>query len=1047
VNKPQKKTFYLSTLSKLVTLACLSLASTSVFAAADVCGAGTTTISTNVADDFCELGSAESVVVNANITLNSSTAPVAVSAVTVDAGSVDNSGTISGAAIGVRVGTANKLTGSITNQSGATISGGTAEAILITGAGSAVDGSISNSGTLSGNTSAISLTAGGVVGVDIVNNSGATITGVNAEAILITGADSAVNGSISNTGTITGATSAISLTAGGVVAVNITNADSITGSNGAGIIVTGTNSAITGSISNDAGTITGSVNGIEVSAGGVIGSNVENKAGATITGVNQGILINNAGSAINGAINNAGTITRTASGGNGIGILDSAAVKGGITNSGTISNFNNAIAITQGGSLVGGIANTGTLSGASTGIYLIDNATADAITNTGTIANGTYGIYLTQGVNAGSVTVGSITNTNAISGSTSGIELLTSANVTGDINNSGTITGGTYGIRITGGSSVARIVNTGTIKGTTAVELNGGLGTKINVINSSLLDGAVILGDNILNINGTSSRITGLVTGTAGSTINVNGTFTTEADFTNTGTTTFNIANTGRLNLNDGVNITTSTLSNEGTLAIVDGNATTITGGYTQATGGVLEVGVSSRSSYGALSVTGAADFTASGAIDLKVSANETLSKGVLAGVVKAGSLTVGTLTVSDDSALWKFNAAVNGNNIDINVLQERTIIDAVTNTGSSASLGVASILDGFINRSPVPTGDMATVINALNTLTTESSLANAAAQLTPSFSGGVALASLNLTSGGAEVISNRITQISGLSSGDAASGSYVWVQPFGSRTSQDARGSVYGYKANTTGIAIGGDVGLNNDWRVGGAVSYVRANINDDTIVQNESLDIEAYQASVYGSGKWLGNTRLNLQASLGTNSNESQRSITFSSLNREAKGDFNSWNMQLKGEVMYEPYSLNATTTFTPSVGVDYRYVSVDGFTEKGAGAANLDVDSASEDSLVLSIGGHLTHHISNSAILTANLGVGHDFMADQSSVTSTFTGGGASFQTEGIAPASTVVKAGLGMKIQTASNLEVSAGYNIEARNDFDNQSLSVKLRWPF
>ena len=539
----------------------------------------------------------------------------------------------------------------------------------------------------------------------------------------------------------------------------------------------------------------------------------------------------------------------------------------------------------------------------------------------------------------------------------------------------------------------------------------------------------------------------GLVTGANGSTINVNGTFTTENNITNTGTTTFNVASNARLNLHDGVNITTSTLSNAGTVGIVDGTSTTITGGYTQATGGVLETGVSSRTSYGVLNVTGTADFTASGVINLKVSPTETLSTGVLAGVVKAGTLTAGAFTVNDDSALWKFNAAANGNNIDINVLQERTIVNSVINTGSSAATGAATVLDGFINRNPVSTGDMATVINSLNSITSESGLGNAAERLTPSLGGGVALAALNLSNGGAQVISNRISQFNGLSSGDAASEQFLWVQPFGSWTEQNTRGTVYGYDANTTGLMIGSDVNINNGWRVGGAIAYAKSNINDNTSALSESLDIETYQATVYGGGTITGNTSLNLQVSVGTNNNQSQRNITFASLNREAKGDFNSWNVQLKGDVEYGAYSLGAKTTLTPVVGVDYRYVNVDSYTEKGAGAASLDVDGTSEDSLVLSVGGRLAHQVSDDAILTAHINVGHDFMADQSSVTSTFTGGGPSFQTEGLEPASTVVKAGVGMRVQTNSNLEITGRYNIEARNDFDNQSLSVRLRWPF
>jgi outer membrane autotransporter protein len=740
-------------------------------------------------------------------------------------------------------------------------------------------------------------------------------------------------------------------------------------------------------------------------------------APGSLTGASHGVSVLAAGA---GSIDNAGTI----SGGQGIGIGPGYTLTGGITNSGTISDTGSTagILVIGGGAAVGGnITNSGTISGGNYGIAVVTNANvAGTIINNsgGSITGSNYGVIVSS-----DATVGGITNNASITGTNFGIYLGMTSTITN--NASGTVTGGTAAITALANGSI--VIN-----------------------NSGLLDGAVLLENNTLNLDGTTGRITGLVTGAAGSTINVNGTFTTENDFTNTGATTFSIQSGGRLNLDDTANITTATLTNAGTLSVADGDGATITGDYTQAVGGVFEFGASDLLSYGNLAVTGTADLTASGALSVNVGAGDTLAVGnVLTSVLTAATLNAGALTVTDNSAIWNFSAAVNGGGtgIDITTLQELTVIDAVTSTGSSASTGVASVLDNFISGTPAPTGDMTTVVNALNTLTTEQSVANAAVQLTPSNSG-VALTMLNLQQmGGSQVVSKRIAQMSGASSGDVAPDRYLWAQPFGGWMTQDTRGGVYGYDSNTTGLAIGTDAKVNNHWRLGGAVSYARTDVGDNTPVLSNSLDIETYQATIYASGTVLGDKTLNLQASLGTNDNDSERRIFFGGLNRKAKADFDSWQTQLVAEMVYGPIGMNTKTALTPVVGIEYSYVTVDGYTEKGAGAANLDVDSSSEDSLVLSIGGRLAHQLNGDTTLTAHLDVGHDFMADQSSVNSSFTGGGAIFRTEGIEPASTVLNAGVGMTMLKKDNLEISANYDIEARSDYDNQSASVKLRWQF
>ena len=92
-------------------------------------------------------------------------------------------------------------------------------------------------------------------------------------------------------------------------------------------------------------------------------------------------------------------------------------------------------------------------------------------------------------------------------------------------------------------------------------------------------------------------------------------------------------------------------------------------------------------------------------------------------------------------------------------------------------------------------------------------------------------------------------------------------------------------------------------------------------------------------------------------------------------------------------------------------------------------------------------MSYALSDTATLTANLGVGYDTMAKQSSITAAYAGGGAAFTTMGINPSPAVVNGGLGVVMKSSKTVEITGRYDVEARSGFLGQTVSVKARWPF
>jgi len=132
---------------------------------------------------------------------------------------------------------------------------------------------------------------------------------------------------------------------------------------------------------------------------------------------------------------------------------------------------------------------------------------------------------------------------------------------------------------------------------------------------------------------------------------------------------------------------------------------------------------------------------------------------------------------------------------------------------------------------------------------------------------------------------------------------------------------------------------------------------------------------------------------------------------------------------------------------VHADYSYVNVDGYRESGAGALSLNVDNDSADSLIIGTGIKANHAASDSLLLMANAGIGYDVMTDRSSLTSSFSGGGAQFTTDGIEPDEWVYNAGFGAKYSLDNGTEITASYNIDARQDYTDQSVSANFRMMF
>lgn len=876
---------------------------------------------------------------------------------------------------------------------------------------------IANSGTISntnaaggGNAIYMYSSAVNTGQFDVTNNSGASITTATSGAAAIR-VSAPRSGTIANSGTITGA--------------------GTTGAGGTAIAIDNSANTTQTTINLQSGSTT---NGALKLGTGAVSQDIVNLNGGTL----NGDIV--AGGAGKGTVN---VTVDTSTNGN-IGTtnaLNALNINGGIL---TLNNDVKAATTTNTATLAIAAGTTSTITGNYT-----QGATGKFKANVS--GDSTYSKMVVTGT-------ADLSASNAIDVNVTGTPLLTAGNVFGSVISAGILTStspltvsdsnGLYDFTgVKNGNAVDLTVNAAT-----GVAISGATNNIFTV--TGALNGSVALaGTAVLNLE-TGSSDTGVITGAAGSVVNVNGAYTTGNTF-NVGT--FNIANGGTLSMGHGVT-TASGFNNSGTLSVAAGTTSTITGNYNQATTGTFKTIVSGNTTYGKLVVSGTATLPTNAKINVNVAnPNFSFTATSMAGIISAGTLTSdGTFAVTDNSALFDFTATKNGNAVDLALAvvssgnsgggSSSAITTSVTNKGNTPGRGAATVLDGLATAfagSGTGNADMDTVMGAFGALTTNQELSDAVSQTLPLMTGGMAQATKANLNGVNRVVQARMEEHRGLSSGEGfVENGKGWFKPVGSWADQKNSDGAFGYTAETYGVVMGADGERSDVSRMGAAFGYTHSLVHGNSGAQSAKVD--SYQFVAYGSRSMNEKMEYNWQADYAYNQNKGSRYISL--VSRTAAADYTSNSLHI-GTGIGKTIAWKEKTSFAPSIRADYTRIADGAYTETGANALNLVVAGKTSEELILSVDGKLAHSLSETSTLTANLGLGYDAMSNQNSITASYAGGGAAFTTNGINPSASLLRVGLGYVRNTENGIEITARYDAEARTGFTAQTVSAKLRMPF
>lgn len=532
--------------------------------------------------------------------------------------------------------------------------------------------------------------------------------------------------------------------------------------------------------------------------------------------------------------------------------------------------------------------------------------------------------------------------------------------------------------------------------------------------------------------------------------INFNGsgktaTLSSAADILGATTITVGSGATMRFGANTTVTGALVTTAAAGTTMNIGSYTVTQTGATTFGAASTLGVTQTGTSTIGNIQSSGNATI---GAMTVDVNVAGTPVSGTALTVFNGGAAGTNgaTITVTDNSARYTFTGA----NATGDITVTPTLVSAASTTTSTNSANVATVLNGT---TATASGDFATVQSALSVLSSNEALDGAYNQLDPVVDTGATVATVSAGNQAMGALTQHLSDArgvasgeNGISTGDDWKDMALWAKGFGNFSEQDERSGIQGFDAWTAGAAIGFDEMFNENLRLGIAGGYAFSNVDSED-VNNAETDIDSIQGTIYGShtqGPWY----IDAAFSFAYNMYDATRDIVFGTVNRKADADFDGqqYITYVGGgyEIQHEGWEI------TPMASLQWTHLNLEDYTETGANSLNLIVEEQDYDVLQSGLGAKIAYPMQvDSGVFTPAISAKwlYDFIGDEVQTTSTFTGGGASFTTQGYDPAQHSFDLGVELKLATKGNWTFLANYDLELKEDFTGHNGVVTARFAY
>ncbi len=424
-----------------------------------------------------------------------------------------------------------------------------------------------------------------------------------------------------------------------------------------------------------------------------------------------------------------------------------------------------------------------------------------------------------------------------------------------------------------------------------------------------------------------------------------------------------------------------------------------IVGPFDQGDTGRLEVEVASDTSFDKLSISGSWSIADLGGAlkpillgDYRPPANT-----VFPGIVTAGRVGGSFDTMENNTPILTWRALYSDDRVDLTLTRDYANPSLGLNRNQHA---VGTMFNGVADTT---NGDLATVLNTLDNLPTGSAVAAAYQQISADKASALPALSLAGSRMQWQSLANRLSyqrwrqgglpnlaggrsgsfnlsydklaglllayngvDLTGMGSAlrppaDSAGTWNVFTDFVSSFGRQDSTANLTGYTFTIFGFTTGADYRLRDDLVIGLGTGYYNTNAsykNSGGDAGINSIPFYAYGAYTPGSFYVMGSLGYTL------NLYSLDRTIAFGGINRVATSSPNGNQLNASLETGYD-FKV-AQVTLTPAFSLYYSQAWVNGFTESGAGALDLNVNSQSADSLQTGVGMRLSRPFQSGTIL---------------------------------------------------------------------------------
>lgn len=552
----------------------------------------------------------------------------------------------------------------------------------------------------------------------------------------------------------------------------------------------------------------------------------------------------------------------------------------------------------------------------------------------------------------------------------------------------------------------------------------------------SFADALVAIGDDVLTGTDSEGTVTFLGDGTVGGDIAADGSELLALILSGTAKT---VAVTGAIEAADTTTIGSNILT-AGTTVDVDAGQTL---GF--------EITGDTDGENGRIVSAGAATVDATAVVDVTVNTTEFVADATEYTVIDGtggGGVADLTTTITDDSVFLTFTQKV-ADDDNLVLVADRTASNTLA-TGTN-NKNVATVLEAL---GAAGDAGLDGVQGALQGASTVAELDSKLRSLTPTVdggfvTGGTQASALNIGATNMRLAAARTGEDTGMVAGEMGEGVTTWLKGFGQMADQDRRDGVAGYDADTYGVAVGIDSeNILDNSVIGVSLSYANTDV-DSKNSNNTETDVDSYQVSVYGSHDYEG--RLYVSGVLGYayNDIDQTRHNVAGIAGNDARADFDS-NQYIAYAEVGKDFDAGNRLTLTPKALVNYQHIDIDGYTETGSTAnqvVSLDNMDIFEVGLGVKAEWDLEDNSGNSVRPSINAGYRYDLVGDEVQATSRFTGGGASFSTNGADPAQGTFNVGAAVTYDLENNWALTADYEYEGKSDFGAHSASLRAGYKF